>query len=511
MQIASRSEESVPADNKDDENSRKLQIPDAALSVDDSSVDKGKKLQPRSPQSFDKMSMIHSSLSMSVPIVTLKSTAHQQQLVIAQPPSRISLQGRFRVPGDKSISHRSLMLGAISEGETIIEGLLVGEDPRSTAKCFREMGAKISKLNTGKVIVEGVGLGNLQEPTNLLDAGNSGTTIRLMIGLLASIPGRFYTITGDDSLRTRPMSRVVKPLEQMGATIWGRKGDALAPLAVKGQSLQPIHYHSPIASAQVKSCVLLAGLLAEGKTTVTEPALSRDHSERMLKAFGAQIDMDPETNSATITGYPQLRGQRVVVPGDISSAAFWLVAAAVVPGSELIIENVGINPTRTGILEVLEQMEAKIERENERVIAGEPVADLRVRYSELKGCTVEGEIVPRLIDEIPVVAVAAVFAQGKTVIRDALELRVKESDRLAAIATELNRMGAKVTELPDGLEIEGGTPLVGTQVDSYTDHRIAMSLAIASLNASGTTTICRAEAAAISYPDFVATLQEVCQ
>ena len=447
---------------------------------------------------------------MLVPIVTLKSTAHQQQLVIAQPTSGISLQGRFRVPGDKSISHRSLMLGAIAEGETIIEGLLVGEDPRSTANCFREMGAKISKLNIGKVIVEGVGLGNLQEPTNVLDAGNSGTTIRLMLGLLASTPGRFFAVTGDDSLKTRPMSRVINPLQQMGAAIWGRKGDALAPLAVKGQPLQPIHYHSPIASAQVKSCLLLAGLMAEGETTVTEPALSRDHSERMLRAFGAKVDVDPETHSATIAGYPRLRGQRVVVPGDISSAAFWLVAAAIVPNSELVIENVGINPTRTGILDVLEQMEADIERENERVVAGEPVADLRIRYGKLKGCTVEGEIVPRLIDEIPVVAVAAVFAQGKTIIRDALELRVKESDRLTAIATELNRMGARVTELPDGLEIEGGTPLVGTQVDSYTDHRIAMSLAIAALNAAGTTTICRAEAAGISYPDFFATLQEVC-
>ena len=444
------------------------------------------------------------------PIVTLKSTVNQQYLAI-KPTSALALRGRFRVPGDKSISHRALMLGAIAQGETIIEGLLVGEDPRSTANCFRQMGAKISQLNTGKVIIEGIGLGNLQEPIDILDAGNSGTTIRLMIGLLASAPGRFFTVTGDHSLKTRPMSRVVKPLQQMGATIWGRKGDALAPLAIRGQQLQPIHYYSPIASAQVKSCILLAGLMADGETTVTEPALSRDHSERMLRAFGATVTVDPETHSATVAGYPQLRGQHIVVPGDISSAAFWMVAAAIVPGSELIIENVGINPTRTGILEVLEQMEAKIERLNERVVAGEPVADLRVRHSQLKGCTISGEIIPRLIDEIPILTVAAVFAQGKTIIRDAAELRVKESDRLAVIASQLNRMGAKITELPDGLEIEGGTPLVGAEVDSYTDHRIAMSLAIAALNATNATTICRAEAAAISYPDFVETLQQICQ
>ncbi|MGF1480630.1 MAG: 3-phosphoshikimate 1-carboxyvinyltransferase [Cyanophyceae cyanobacterium] len=442
--------------------------------------------------------------------VTLKSTVNQQTLIIA-PASGVSLRGRFRVPGDKSISHRALMLGSIAEGETIIEGLLVGEDPRSTARCFQEMGAKISPLNAGKVIVEGVGLGQLQEPENVLDAGNSGTTIRLMIGLLAATPGRFFTITGDQSLRSRPMSRVVKPLQQMGATIWGRKGNSLAPLALRGQQLQPLHYSSPMASAQVKSCVLLAGLMVPGETTVTEPALSRDHSERMLRAFGADVRVDPETHSATITGYPQLKGQRVVVPGDISSAAFWLVAAAIVPGSELVIENVGTNPTRIGILEVLERMEADIERENERVVAGEPVADLRVRSGPLKGCTIEGEMIPRLIDEIPILAVAAVFAAGTTVIRDAAELRVKESDRLAVIASQLNRMGAKITELPDGLEIEGGTPLAGTEVDSYTDHRIAMSLAIAGLNATGTTTIYRAEAAAISYPDFVATLEQVCQ
>lgn len=402
------------------------------------------------------------------------------------------------------------MLGAIASGETIIEGLLLGEDPRSTAACFRAMGAQISELNTERVIVQGIGLGQLQEPGDMLDCGNSGTTIRLMLGLLASQPQRFFCVTGDASLRSRPMKRVIQPLQQMGAEIWYRSG-GYAPLAVQGQALKPIQFQSPIASAQVKSCVLLAGLLAAGETTVTEPALSRDHSERMLRAFGAEVRVDPDTCSATVVGPAQLTGQRVVVPGDISSAAFWLVAGAIVPDSELLIENVGVNPTRTGILDALSAMGAEIQLENQRLVAGEPVADLRVRSSQLKACTIDGNLIPRLIDEIPILAVAATCAQGTTVIRDAAELRVKESDRLAVMATQLNQMGAKVTELPDGLEITGGTPLVGAEVDSYTDHRIAMSLAIAALIARGTTTIQRAEAAAISYPDFMPTLQQVCQ
>ncbi len=443
-------------------------------------------------------------------VVTLNVTEHQHHLLIQNPASGISLQGRLRVPGDKSISHRALMLGAIAQGETQIQGLLLGEDPRSTASCFRAMGAEISPLNTEQVTVKGIGLGQLQEPADVLNAGNSGTTLRLMLGLLASHPGRFFTVTGDSSLRSRPMSRVVKPLQEMGANIWGRQGATLAPLAIQGQQLKPIHYQSPIASAQVKSCILLASLMVEGKTTVTEPALSRDHSERMLQAFGAELSVDPETNSVTVTGPAQLQGQTVIVPGDISSAAFWLVAGAIVPGSELLIENVGVNPTRTGVLEALEMMGANIALENQRVVAGEPVADLRVRHGHIKGCEIAGDLIPRLIDEIPILAVAAVFAEGTTVIRDAAELRVKESDRIAVMASQLNQMGARVTELPDGLEIIGGTPLVGTDVDSHTDHRIAMSLAVAALNATGTTTIHGAEAAAISYPDFTTTLQRLC-
>ena len=449
---------------------------------------------------------------MSAIVITLETQANSSDhLIIQRPAAGLSLQGRIRVPGDKSISHRALMLGAIAEGETQIQGLLLGEDPRSTAACFRALGAEISDLNTELVTVKGIGLGNFQEPINVLDAGNSGTTMRLMLGLLASHPGRFFTVTGDSSLRSRPMSRVVKPLQQMGAQIWGRKGNTLAPLAIQGQALQPIHYHSPIASAQVKSCILLAGLNTEGQTTVTEPALSRDHSERMLRAYGAELSIDPDTNSVTITGGAKLYGQTVIVPGDISSAAFWLVAGAIVPGSDLVVENVGVNPTRTGILEALELMGADIQLENQREVAGEPVADIRVRSGGLKSCTIAGDIIPRLIDEIPILAVAAAFAEGTTIIRDAEELRVKESDRITVMAQQLNKMGAKITELPDGMEITGGTPLVGAEVDSHTDHRIAMSLAIAALNAIGTTTIHRAEAAAISYPNFTNTLREICQ
>jgi 3-phosphoshikimate 1-carboxyvinyltransferase len=308
------------------------------------------------------------------------------------------------------------------------------------------------------------------------------------------------------------MARVIKPLSEMGAAIWGRRGNTLAPLAVHGRALKPIHYQSPIASAQVKSCVLLAGLLTDGPTTVTEPSLSRDHSERMLQAFGADLTVDRAHRTVTVNGPATLTGQTVVVPGDISSAAFWLVGAAITPGSDLVIENVGVNPTRTGVLEALQAMNADITLENERLVTGEPVADLRVRYGPLTGATFSGDLIPRMIDEIPVLAVAALFAKGPTIIKDASELRVKESDRLAVMASQLNRLGANVTELPDGLEIAGDlSGLTGADVDSYTDHRVGMSLAIAALRATGTTTLQRAEAAAISYPTFLETLRQMCE
>jgi 3-phosphoshikimate 1-carboxyvinyltransferase len=434
-------------------------------------------------------------------------THHLLNIDASQLPQ--GLQGRITIPGDKSISHRALMLGSLAEGETTIRGLLLGEDPRSTAACFSAMGAEISELNSELVTIKGIGLGNLKEPLDVLNAGNSGTTLRLMLGILASHPDRFFTVTGDSSLRSRPMSRVVNPLRQMGANIWGRDNGARAPLAILGQNLKAIHYQSPVASAQVKSCIMLAGLMVDGETIVTEPERSRDHSERMLAAFGAKITVDIDTNTVAVKGGAKLVGQAVIVPGDISSAAFWLVAASIVPNSDLVIENVGVNPTRTGILEILAEMGADITYENQREVTGEPVADLRVRSSSLKACRIAGAVIPRLIDEIPILAIAASCAEGTTIIEDAAELRVKESDRIVAMVKEMTKMGANVTELPDGMAIVGGKALIGAEVESYDDHRVAMSLAIAALVAKGKTSINRAESAAISYPSFIPTLQSL--
>lgn len=433
----------------------------------------------------------------------------QSDLTIQSPTSGMTLKGLLTIPGDKSISHRALIFGALATGETLIQGLLLGEDVISTARCLRSLGVEISSLTDETVIVRGNG-GELSEPVEPLNAGNSGTTMRLMLGILATQPDYFYMLTGDRSLQSRPMSRVVEPLIYMGARICGRQNDSLAPLAIKGSKLKPVGYYSPVASAQVKSCLLLAGLRSEGQTTITEPALSRDHSERMLKAFGADIEVNPDFNSVTIGGGSHLQGQSVVVPGDISSAAFWLVAASIVPDSELVLTNVGVNPTRTGILDVLNLMGADITLENQRTVTGEPIADLRVRYSSLRGIEIAKELTLRSIDEIPIIVVAAAFAKGKTVIKDAAELRVKECDRLAVMATQLSYMGAKITEYPDGLEITGGRPLSGAAVASHGDHRIAMSLAVAALGASGTTIVKEASAANISYPSFFDSLQQVC-
>ena len=434
----------------------------------------------------------------------------QTDLTIQPPASGFSLQGSLTIPGDKSISHRALILGALARGQTQIQGLLLGEDVISTAKCLRSLGVEISALTAETVQVIGRGREQLQEPSNLLDAGNSGTTMRLLLGILAAQPNCFFALTGDRSLRSRPMSRVIEPLTQMGATIWGRQNNNLAPLAIQGKKLRPLHYHSPVASAQVKSCLLLAGLMSEGKTTVTEPALSRDHSERMLAAFGAELQIDPQTNSVTIAGGNNLQGQSVIVPGDISSAAFWLVAASIVPDSELVLTNVGVNPTRAGILDVLNRMGADITLKNQKTITGEPIADICVRSATLQKLEISGELTLRSIDEIPIIMVAAAFARGTTAIKDAAELRVKECDRLSVMATQLSCMGAKITEYADGIEIEGGHPLSGAEVASHDDHRIAMSLAVAALRASGTTTIKEATAANISYPNFYDTLQQVC-
>lgn len=424
-------------------------------------------------------------------------------------PDGQPLRGTIQVPGDKSISHRALILGALATGTTSIEGLLVGEDTCSTAACLRALGVTISDLNSTLVTVEGMGSAQLQEPLDVLNAGNSGTTMRLLLGVLAAQTNRFFTMTGDASLRSRPMGRVVQPLTQMGAQIWGRDGHRRAPLAILGSALKPITYTSPIASAQVKSAILLAALYTTGTTRLQEPYRSRDHSERLLQAFGAHLTVIPEEATVELRGPCQLTGQTITVPGDISSAAFWLVAASIIPGSELVLTNVGVNPTRTGILDALWEMGADIALENERLVTGEPVADLRVRATQLRGITISGALIPRLIDEIPILAVAAAFARGTTQIRDAEELRVKESDRLTAIATQLQRLGAAVTETGDGLDITGGRGLCGNTLDSYGDHRMAMSLAIAALNAKGSSCIQGASVAAVSYPDFVATLQRI--
>jgi len=419
-------------------------------------------------------------------------------------PGGGTLQGRVRVPGDKSISHRALLFGAIAEGETRIEGLLPAEDPLSTAACLRAMGVEVSEIVAGQpVLVRGVGLDGLREPETVLDCGNSGTTMRLMLGLLAGRAGRHFVLSGDGSLRRRPMRRVGGPLAEMGASIAGRDGGNLAPLAIQGRPLRGTTIHTPVASAQVKSAILLAALTADGPTTVIEPSLSRDHSERMLRAFGADLRLESADGTRVcVQPGASLRGQRVVVPGDISSAAFWLVAGAITPGSDLTIENVGLNPSRTGILEVLDQMGALVSVLNRRDVAGEPVGDLAVEHGPLKAFAIDGDLIPRLVDEIPVLAVAACCAEGVSTIRGAEELRVKETDLLAVMARQLGAMGARLEEHADGLTIQGTTPLHGAEVDSETDHRVAMSLAVASLVAEGETLLHDPGAAAVSYPGF---------
>ncbi|QNG26789.1 3-phosphoshikimate 1-carboxyvinyltransferase [Synechococcus sp. HK01-R] len=421
------------------------------------------------------------------------------------------LSGRVTVPGDKSISHRALLFGAIAEGTTTIEGLLPAEDPISTAACLRAMGAEISPIESGAVIqVKGVGLDGLEEPSEVLDCGNSGTTMRLMLGLLAGREGRHFVLSGDASLRRRPMQRVGQPLALMGAEVRGRDGGNYAPLAVQGRKLHGAVVGTPVASAQVKSALLLAALTASGPSTVIEPAHSRDHSERMLRAFGADLAVGGEMGRhISVRPGATLTGQHVVVPGDISSAAFWLVAGALIPGAEITIENVGLNPTRTGVLDILEQMEARIEVLNQRDVAGEPVGDLRVHHGPLKAFQFGEEIMPRLVDEVPILAVAACFCDGISRISGASELRVKETDRLAVMARQLKAMGASIEEQPDGLIIHGGQSLRGAALDSETDHRVAMSLAVAAMLADGDSTLERSDAAAVSYPTFWSDLERL--
>ena len=408
------------------------------------------------------------------------------------------LTGEVTVPGDKSISHRGIMLGAIAKGTTSITNFLKGADCLSTIACFRKMGIEIEEKGK-EILVHGKGLHGLQAPDGILDAGNSGTTTRLISGILA---GQNFSceLTGDASIQKRPMKRIITPLSLMGANIESIRGNDCAPLRIHGTSLKGIHYDSPVASAQVKSCILFAGMYADQKTSVTEPYLSRNHSELMLGSFGA--DIHTEGNTSVISPEPLLYGQEVAVPGDISSAAYFIAAALLIPSSELLIRNVGINPTRDGILRVCHKMGASIELLNKRIQCGEPVADLLVKHSPLKGTVIEGAIIPTLIGELPVIAVMAACAEGKTIIRDAQELKVKESNRLEILVHHLTAMGCDVTGTEDGMIIRGGRPLKGAVLESHLDHRIAMSFAVAGLVAEGETEILNADCVNISYPDF---------
>lgn len=415
------------------------------------------------------------------------------------------LKGEVKIPGDKSISHRAVMLGALAKGTTKITDFLQGADCLSTMECFRRMGIQIQNTS-GEVLVHGQGLHGLAAPSDLLNVGNSGTTIRLLSGILAPQPFS-ATLTGDASIQKRPMKRVMEPLSQMGAKIKSLSGNGCAPLRISGTPLKGIHYKTPVASAQVKSCILFAGMYADGATTVTEPVLSRDHSERMLEHFGARLTR--EGTAVTIQPEPQLAAREIPVPGDISSAAYFIAAATLVPHSEILIRNVGINPTRSGMLEVCRAMGADIQYLNERDDSGEPTADLLVRSSSLKGTVIEGAIIPALIDELPVLAVMAAFAKGETIIRNAEELKVKESDRIAVMVENLSAMGADITGTPDGMIIRGGPALHGAEIHTYKDHRIAMSFAVAALAAEGTTHIEDADCVNISYPDFYGDLQRL--
>ena len=412
------------------------------------------------------------------------------------------LKGEVHIPGDKSISHRSVMFGSIAKGTTQISHFLQGADCLSTISCFQKMGVAIEN-NGDSVIVRGNGLRGLKRPDTVLDCGNSGTTTRLICGILAA-QDFDVTLTGDESICRRPMKRIMEPLSMMGAKIRSIHCNDCAPLAITGCRIHGIHYQSPVASAQVKSAILLAGLYAEGETRVTESYISRNHSELMLSAFGA--DIRTENTTAVLRPGNALKGLCITVPGDISSAAFFIAAALIVPNSEVLIRNVGINPTRDGILHVCRQMNGNISILNRKNESGEPTADLLVRSSALQGTVIEGSIIPTLIDELPMLAAMACYAKGTTVIRDAAELKVKESNRITVMAENLRAMGADVTETEDGMIIHGGRPLHGAVIDSKKDHRIAMTFAVTALAAEGETEILDADCVNISYPGFYSDL-----
>lgn len=416
------------------------------------------------------------------------------------------LKGNISVPGDKSISHRSLILGSIAQGETRIYNFLDSLDCLKTLECMQALGAEIDLGKDNFIKIKGKGLYGLQEPKDMLDVGNSGTTIRLLTGLLSG--QNFYSVlNGDNSIRRRPMKRVVEPLRLMGADIWGRKDGQFAPLSVRGNKLNPLHYTLPVASAQVKTALLLAGLYAAGETVIKEPLTTRDHTERMLKVMQADIKISsPEVK---IKGGKELKSTEIFIPGDISSAAYFIAAASILRDSQILIKHVGVNPTRTGIIKILKMMGAKINILNYQIKSNEPQADLKIEYSELKGIEIRKEEVPLLIDELPLIAVVATQAQGKTVVSGAKELRVKETDRIKATVNELKKMGADIEEKDDGFIVTGPSRLKEAVCESYNDHRIAMSLAVAALLAEGKTVIKNSECINISFPGFEKTLQNM--
>ena len=421
-------------------------------------------------------------------------------------------RGELSVPGDKSISHRGIMLGAIANGTTEITNFLQGADCLATIDCFRRLGIEIENKETS-ILIHGKGLHGLSAPANLLDVGNSGTTTRLISGILAGQPFD-SKLSGDESLNSRPMKRIMDPLRQMGANISSILRNDCAPLFITPARLHGIHYDSPVASAQVKSCILLAGLYADGETSVTEPSLSRNHTELMLQEFGADLRsvhaLDGSTKAtALIRPCNELYGQKITVPGDISSAAYFIAAGLLVPDSEILIRNIGINPTRAGILNVCEEMGADISLLNQRKEGGEPVADILVRTSRLHGITIKGEIIPTLIDEIPIIAVMAALAEGTTFIRDAEELKVKESDRIETVTDNLKAMGCDAIPTADGMVIRGGRPLHGAAIHTLLDHRIAMTFAVAGCAAEGETRILGADCVNISYPEFYQELKRL--
>lgn len=424
-------------------------------------------------------------------------------------PTR-GLKGEVTIPGDKSISHRSIMLGSIALGTTEITHFLEGADCLSTIDCFRKMGVEIER-KPSSILVHGKGLRGLTAPASTLNVGNSGTTTRLISGILS---GQNFatTLSGDDSLNSRPMKRIMTPLNTMGAHIRSLNDNGCAPLHIRPGALHGIHYQSPVASAQVKSAVLLAGLYADSPTSVTEPALSRNHTELMLQGFGAYVATDLHTDgtaTAHVEPCKELYGQQICVPGDISSAAYFIAAALLVPGSELLVKNVGTNFTRAGFLKVCKAMGADIETVSQTIEGGESRADLLVRYSHLKGTVIEGDIIPTLIDEIPMIAIMAAFADGQTVIRDAAELKVKETNRIDTVTAGLKAMGADITPTDDGMIVEGTGHLNGASIQSYLDHRIAMAFSVAGLASDGETQIVDSQCVDVSYPEFYATLNSV--